>query len=115
MKNKKRMILLVTCAFALLLGIGIFGNQNKITVYAASAPYNNPNSADGVRIDGWEAIRDMTIYGQNTDSGCGMTAMAILLQYYNDNSLYTGETLAFPQRSPYNSVDAIRVKYSKGD
>lgn len=77
-KNKK-MAFGIIFVLALVISIGIFGNFNKpIQVYAATVPYNDQSSTDGVRIDGWRAFRDMTTYGENNDNGCGYTAMEVL-------------------------------------
>ena len=84
----------IICILTLMIGIGIWLNPiNTITSYAVETTHNTELNVNEVRIDGWRTLRDMTIYGPNTDWGCGMTAIGILLQYYNDNSRYAGEIL----------------------
>jgi len=57
-------------------------------------------NSNETRIDGWRNLQSMTTYGRNTDYACGITAMAVLLQFYNDNSRWSQEIL--PDDFNYN-------------
>ncbi len=78
-KNKKLKAIDIVFILTLLIGIGAFWNANRsIEAQATTAPYDNETSADGVRIEGWRSLKNMTTYGRNNDNGCGYTAMAVL-------------------------------------
>lgn len=96
-KNTKTMVFLLKVIIVL---IALFLCVDKIETKAAKAPYNDADSTNGVRIDGWDVLQQMTTFGHNTDNGCGFTAMAVLLQFYNDYTIRSGEIL--PDNFNYN-------------
>ena len=99
--TKTAFIILKVIFVSIVLFIGVwFETGNTIIINASTSPYNDANSTDGVRIDGWREFQGMTTYGRNTDYGCGFTAMAILLQYYNDYTMLSGDIL--PSNFDYN-------------
>ena len=76
MKTKKHIITskpaviflgLFIIAIAFVIGLQ-FGMKNTMIAEAATAPYNNANSANGVRIDGWHTLAGMNAYGRNTEN-----------------------------------------------
>lgn len=95
-KIKIRLMSVVLGAVAIIIAfvvVSMIDTSKTRTVHAATAPYNDSNSVNGVRIDGWQEFQNMETYGRNNDNGCGFTAMAILLQYYNDFTISSGEIL----------------------
>jgi len=101
---KKRVFFPLFCGvMALMLVFGFFIKTES--VYAAAPDYTDPNSPEGVRIKNWTILQDMTIFGRNINNGCGPTAMAILLQFYNDlDTCHKGKYL--PDALDYKSKDA---------
>ena len=86
----KKIVLIALVVLCVVVWVEI---NNKLKIQAATEPYNDYESTYGVRIDGWREFQGMTTYGRNNDYGCGFTAMAILLQYYNDYTSLSGEIL----------------------
>lgn len=56
----------------------------------SAAVYSDPYSTDGKRIVNEDLLRNMTIFpNHDKNNGCGMVAMSVLLQFYNDlDTLY---------------------------
>ena len=90
---KKKLIAMLLSVFVLTLFLGVGMSLDTNPAAALDIHHNNPHSEDGARIRDWEKLRGMTTYGPNGDGGCGMTAMTVLLQFYNDNSCYHGQIL----------------------